>query len=145
MEKNRKQKPNREKKSIKPIRILKKPTGSVLVLQAWNKKTEPKLEKQEKNRAKAESNQFEPVFVLKNQTKISWFEPVSVFLKKIGWVIFFYKNQTELKMIPLPNCTINNCQKNHKTKKSIFITENSVRLRKPWKYGYMSRFDARIT
>jgi hypothetical protein len=124
---------------------LKKPTGSVSVLQAWNKKTEPKLEKQEKNRAKAESNQFEPVFVLKNQTKTSWFEPVSVFLKKNWLGYFFYKNQTELKMIPLPNCTINNCQKNHKTKKSIFITENSVRLRKPWKYGYMSRFDARIT
>jgi hypothetical protein len=34
MEKNRKQKPNREKKSIKPIRILKTPTGSVSVLQA---------------------------------------------------------------------------------------------------------------
>jgi len=46
------------------------------------KKTEP-------NRAKTKSNWFEPVFVLKNRTETGRFEPVSVFKKKIGLVIFF--------------------------------------------------------
>jgi hypothetical protein len=39
---------------------------------------------------KTESNRFEPVFVLKNQTKTGRFEPVSVFcIKKFGLVTFF--------------------------------------------------------
>ena len=67
------------------------------------------LAKPEKNRAKTEkteSNQFEPVFVLKNEsnrTETGRFEPVSVrfrfFFLKISLVTFFYKNQTKLKMI----------------------------------------------
>jgi hypothetical protein len=51
---------NREKKSIKPIRILKKPTSSV---QFWFYK--PETEKSEPNRAQTEPNRFEAVFVLK--------------------------------------------------------------------------------
>jgi len=50
---------------------------------------------------KIESNQFEPVFVLKNRTKP---KPVSLnrfrfFLKNFSLVIFLDKNQTKLKII----------------------------------------------
>jgi hypothetical protein len=57
--------------------------------------------KPESNQKKIEPNRFEPVFVLKNRTETGRFEPVSVFLKKIGLVIFFLwkPNQTVLKMI----------------------------------------------
>jgi hypothetical protein len=50
-------------------------------------KTEPNLNKKKRGKKpsqteKTESNQFEPVFVLKNQTETSRFELISVFLKK---------------------------------------------------------------
>jgi hypothetical protein len=57
-----------------------------------NRAKPEKTEPNRKNRVKPEkikSNQFEPVFVLKNQTETGWFEPVLVFLKKLGLVIFF--------------------------------------------------------
>jgi len=65
----------------KPIKILKKPIGSVQF-----RFYKPETEKTEPNRKK---NQAKPVFVLKNRTETCWFEPVSVFLKKIGLVAFF--------------------------------------------------------
>jgi hypothetical protein len=61
---------------------------------------------------KTEPNRFEPVLVLKNKpnrTKTGRFDPVSVrfrfFLKKnLIWLFFFYKNQTEQKIIiPTPS------------------------------------------
>jgi hypothetical protein len=82
---------------------LKKPTCSVR-FQFYK----PKTEKTEPNRTqtgkqtsqtgkkpsqteKTESSRFEPVFVLKNQTKTGRFEPVSVFcIKKFGLVTFFF-------------------------------------------------------
>jgi hypothetical protein len=77
------------------------------------KKTEPNRKnraKTRKNRAKTgktEPNQFEPVFALKNRTnrtKTDQFDPVSVrfrffFKKNSVWLLFFYKNRTEPKMI----------------------------------------------
>jgi len=49
---------------------------------------------------KTEPNRFEPIFVLKNRTEIGWFEPVSVqFFFNLVWLLSFYKNQTESKMI----------------------------------------------
>jgi hypothetical protein len=65
-------KPNREKKPIKPIKILKKPTGSVR-FQFYKpeiKKTEPdptgkKLKKTEPNQKKIKANRKKPVFILK--------------------------------------------------------------------------------
>jgi len=89
---------------------LKKPTGSI---QFWfykpeTEKTEPNPEKNRKKPSqneKTEPNQFEPVFVQKNEpnwTETSRFEPVlSYFLKKFSLIIFFNKNQTEQKMITL--------------------------------------------
>jgi len=103
---------------------LKKPTGSVRFFKPGTGKTEPNRKKPEKNRAKpkkpsqnrvkpkkssqtvknrakTEPNRFEPVFSLKNQTEPNQtetgrFELVSVcfFLKKFGFVTFFYKNRT---------------------------------------------------
>ena len=68
---------NREKKPIKPIRILKKPTSSVQF-----RFYKPETEKSELNRTQTEPNRFEPVFVLKklNQTETGF---GSVFFKKI--------------------------------------------------------------
>jgi len=68
---------NREKKPIKPIRILKKPTSSVQF-----RFYKPETEKSELNRTQTEPNRFEPVFVLKklNRTKTDF---GLVFLKKI--------------------------------------------------------------
>jgi len=71
---------------MKPIKILKKPAGSVRFqfYKPKTEKTEPnsiqteKTEENKKNRAKPEKtepnrktkpNRFEPVFVLKNQTE----------------------------------------------------------------------------
>jgi hypothetical protein len=54
---------------------------------------------------KTEPNRFEPVFVLKTEPKpvgLNWFWFDFYFLKKkIGLITFFYKNQTESKMITL--------------------------------------------
>ena len=69
---------------------MKKPAGSVWFqfYKQKTEKTEPKPKKTRKNRAKpgknqaktekTELNRSEPVFVLKNRTETSWFEPVSV-------------------------------------------------------------------
>jgi hypothetical protein len=76
-EKTRKKlkKSNREKNQIKPIKILKKPTGSVqfgfsfisLKLKKPNRtQTEKKPSQTEK---KPSQNRFEPDFFLKNQTE----------------------------------------------------------------------------
>ena len=83
-------KPNREKK---PIKILKKPIGSVW-FQFYKPETEkikPNRKKPEKNRVKPkkpnqnrakpeknEPNRFESVFILKNRIKTGQFDPVSV-------------------------------------------------------------------
>jgi hypothetical protein len=100
-----------KKKPIKPIRILKKPTGSVPVLQVWNRteQNEPNQKKPSqnwKNRAKTEkteSNQFQPVFVLKNRTEPNRNRSVwtgfGFLKKKNGSIIFFVKNWTEQKII----------------------------------------------
>jgi len=90
---------------------LKKPTGSVSVLQAWNRKnqTEPNQKNQAKPRNPRKPEKTEPN--RKNQTglnrffskkiKTGRFELVSVqfwfFLNQFGY--FFNKNQTEQKMI----------------------------------------------
>jgi hypothetical protein len=65
----------------KPIKILKKLTGSVSILQAWNQKTrtEPNPEKKPSQTRKTEPNQFEPVFVLKQSNRI---EPKPVGLNR---------------------------------------------------------------
>jgi len=84
-----------KKKPIKPIKILKKLTGSV---QFWfykpkTEKTEPNPNRKNQKKPsqtgtkpsqteKTELNRFEPVFVLKtepNRTQTGRFEPVSVF------------------------------------------------------------------
>jgi hypothetical protein len=85
------------KKTIKPIRILKKPTSWVQFrfYKPETEKTELNRTQTKKTGKKNEPNRFEPVFVLKksNRTKDGRFEPVSLFfLKKIGLVAFFYKN-----------------------------------------------------
>jgi hypothetical protein len=81
---------NREKKPIKPIKILKKLTGSVRFrfYKPETKKTKPNRTRTQKNRKKTEPNRkktektkpsrFEPVFFLKNRTKPGRFEPVSI-------------------------------------------------------------------
>jgi hypothetical protein len=82
-------KSNREKKSIKPFKILKKPTSMV---RFWfykpkTEKTEPNINRKKPGKKpsqteKTEPNQFEPVFALKNRTETSRFELVSVFFFK---------------------------------------------------------------
>jgi hypothetical protein len=119
-------KPNHEKK---PIKILKKPTGSVrfYFYKPETKKTEPNPNKQKpekkpsqtgkkpsqtrKNRVKLKKlsqtglNRF--LSKKSNRTKTSQFEPVSVFFFNSVW-FFFYKNRTEPKMItPTFNYTFN--------------------------------------
>jgi hypothetical protein len=74
-------KPNREKKPLKPIKILKKPTGSVWFYKPETEKIKPKPEKPEKkesNWKKTGSKQSQT-----KKTETDRFEPVSVFLKKI--------------------------------------------------------------
>jgi hypothetical protein len=61
-------KPNRKKELIKPIKILKKPTGSVRFM----------FYKPETEKTKSNPNRKKPEKTGKNR-----FEPVSVFLKKI--------------------------------------------------------------
>jgi hypothetical protein len=86
---------------------LKKPTGTVWFwfYKPKTEKTEPNLNKKKPGKKpsqteKTESNQFEPVFVLKNRTETSQFELVSVFFKKnFVLIIFFYKNRMKQKMI----------------------------------------------
>jgi hypothetical protein len=102
---------------------LKKPAGSVQFrfYKQKTRKTEPKSKKTgkkpsqnrenraktRKNRAKTEKtepNRFEPVFSLKTRTETGQFDPVLVqfrffFQKQILIWLFFYKNQTEPKMI----------------------------------------------
>jgi hypothetical protein len=83
---------------------LKKPTGLVRFRFYKPKTVKTKLNRTQtrKTRAKpekTESNRFELVFVLKNQTETGRFEPVSVFLKKIGLIIFFIKTKSNKKII----------------------------------------------
>jgi len=95
---------------IKPIRILKKPTGSVWFwfYKLETEKTEPNRTQTEKNRAKQKKqsqaektkpNRFEPVFVLNkpNITETGRFEPVSVFFLNFGLVTFFIKTEPNRK------------------------------------------------
>jgi hypothetical protein len=98
-------KSNRKKK---PIKILKKPAGSVWFgfYKPKTEKTEPNLnrkkpsqnrQKTEPNWAKTEpnkKNQVKPVWTgfcpkKPNRTKTCQFEPVSVFLKKIQFNYYF--------------------------------------------------------
>jgi len=56
------------------------------------------IRSEQKNQVKTESNRFEPVFVLKNQTETGRFEPVSVFFKKnLVWLFFFIKTEPNSK------------------------------------------------
>jgi hypothetical protein len=68
----------------KPIKILKKPTGSVRfrfykseTLKNWTEPKPSRTEKTEPNRKKPSQNQFEPVFIQKN-----WTEPKPVGLNR---------------------------------------------------------------
>jgi hypothetical protein len=84
---------------IKPIKILKKPTGSVRF-----RFYKPETEKTKPNRTeKTKPNWFGPVFVLKNRIETDRFEPILVFFFKNNsvWLLFFNKNRTEPKMITL--------------------------------------------
>jgi hypothetical protein len=56
-----------KKKQIKPIKILKKLTGSVRFrfFKPETEKTEPKPKKHSQTENKTKPNRFEPVFVLK--------------------------------------------------------------------------------
>jgi len=121
--KPRKQKKNnRKNRKKKPIKILKKPASPVQ-FRFYKQKTEktepnPNRKKPEKNRAKLEKNEktkpnrLEPVFVLKNRTEL---KPVGLnrfqfgffFLNSV-WLVFFYKNRIEPKMIT-PNRTWHAC------------------------------------
>jgi len=108
-----------KKKPIKLIKILKKLTSSIQFrfYKLKTKKTEPNPNRKEKKRVKTEktklkpsqtekteSNRFELVFILKNQTKPNRNQLVPVlirfrfFLKKINLVIFLNKNQTKQKI-----------------------------------------------
>jgi hypothetical protein len=67
--KKKTEKKNREKKSSKPIKIFKKPIGSV-----WFRFYKPRTEKAKPNpnrkkQEKTEPNRVEPVFVQKNELK----------------------------------------------------------------------------
>ena len=90
---------------------MKKPTGSVRFrfYKPETEKIEPNRIKPKQKKArkklsqtgKTEPNRFELVFVLKNQIEPNpvglnrfWF-----FKKKLIWLYFFDKNQTELKII----------------------------------------------
>jgi len=65
----------------KPIKILKKPTGSVRFYKPKTKKTETEQKKTEPNWKKTKPNRFQ--------------FGSGFFLKKIQFGYFFYKNQTE--------------------------------------------------
>jgi hypothetical protein len=80
-------KPNHEKKSIK---ILKNRPVWFGFISLKPNRTQPK--KNEPYRKKTEPNRFESVFVLKNRTETSRFEPVSVFFFKFDLIIFLDKN-----------------------------------------------------
>ena len=120
--KPRKPEKKTEKTEPKFFFFLKKPAGSVRFrFRFYNQKTEKtepnrtepkptknlkKTEPDPKNRAKTDPNWFEPVFALKkpNRTEIGRFDPVSVrfrffFKKNFQFDYFFYKNQTEPKII----------------------------------------------
>ena len=77
-------KPNCEKNRL--VRFwFYKPKTEKTKLNSNKKKTKKKSSqtgKKQSQTGKTKPNRFEPVFVLKNQTKIDWFKPVSVFLKK---------------------------------------------------------------
>jgi hypothetical protein len=106
-------KPNRKKKPIKHIKILKKLTGLVQ-FRFYKPETEkpnpnrvkPEKKKNESTRKKSsQAEKTEPTslnrFCPKNRTEL---KPVGLnrfwFLKKkFSFVIFFYKNRTESKMI----------------------------------------------
>jgi hypothetical protein len=82
--KTKKKKTKKTKLWKKPIKILKKPTGSVRFRfyksETLKNRTEPKpsqTEKTEPNRKKPSQNQFEPVFIQKN-----WTEPKPVGLNR---------------------------------------------------------------
>jgi hypothetical protein len=67
---------------------VKKPTGSVRF--RFYKLEIEKIKPNRTQTGKTEPNQFELVFFIKNRTETDRFEPVLVFLKKIGLVTFFF-------------------------------------------------------
>jgi hypothetical protein len=96
--KNRLNRENRKKNNQKN-QIVKK--NRLNRLKFWKNRLvrfwfyKPKTEKTE---PKPKKNRAKLVFVLKNRTETGRFEPVSIFfLNRFGY--FFYKNQTEPKMI----------------------------------------------
>jgi hypothetical protein len=86
--KKKPKKPNRKKNRLNRLKFWKNQPVWFWFYKQKTKKTKPR-----KTGKKTEPNWFELIFVLKNRTETSQFEPVSVFLKK------FYKNRTEPKMI----------------------------------------------
>ena len=104
---------------------MKKPTCSVQFYKPETEKTEPNPNK--KKLKKTESNQFELVFVLKNQiepnqNRLVWIG-FGFFLKKFGLVIFFYKNRIEPKIItPTSWCIFFKRKKREKKKERKVIT-----------------------
>ena len=103
-----------KKKSIKPIKFLKKLAGSVQFrfYKQKTEKTEPNRNRQKTGKKpsqtgktepkpeKTEPNRFEPVFTLKNRTETGRFDPVSVFFfkkKNSVWLFFFDKNRPNRK------------------------------------------------
>jgi hypothetical protein len=87
-----------KKKPIKPIKILKKPTGSVRFwfFKPGTKKTEPDPNRKEPSQTGL--NRFLLYKTEPNRTKTGRFEPVSVFfLKKSVWLFFLIKTEPNRK------------------------------------------------
>jgi hypothetical protein len=94
-----------KKKSIKPIKILKKPIGSIRFqfYKHKTKKTElnPNKKKLEKKPRQTGKNRAKLVFVLKNRTesKPAGLNRFRFFFFNSVWLLFFDKNRIEPKMI----------------------------------------------
>jgi len=82
------------KKSIKPIKILKKSAGSVRFYKPKIKKTEPNQNPKNPEKTKPDwKNRAKPVFVLKNQTepKLVGLNRFRLFFFLISiWLLFFW-------------------------------------------------------
>ena len=102
----------------KPIKIFKKPAGSIRFYKPKTEKTNrtgPKLKKTEPNQKtepKPSQTGLNRFLSLKNRTETGRFEPVSVFFLNFGLVIFFDKNRIEQKMIT-PNDIYNEMRPFH--------------------------------
>jgi hypothetical protein len=84
-------KPNREKKSIKLIRILKKLTGSV---RFWFYKPKTEKTKSSQTGKKPSQTGFPPKITEPKSVSLNRFRFSFVFFNWF-WLLFFYKNRTE--------------------------------------------------